>query len=150
MSYKNLLKGRHSETGRIYFITTILANREARIFNDLVCGRKVVLEMKRLHDENQVNSLAWVIMPDHLHWLFQLEDQQQLSNILQLFKGRSARSINIHLQRKGSIWQKAYYDHALRKEEDIKQVARYIIANPLRSGLVNEINNYSLWDACWL
>jgi putative transposase len=29
-------------------------------------------------------------------------------------------------------------------------IARYIVANPLRAGLVAKVGDYALWDACWL
>jgi len=29
-------------------------------------------------------------------------------------------------------------------------IARYIVANPLRAGLVSRVGDYPLWDACWL
>jgi hypothetical protein len=58
--------------------------------------------------------------------------------------------INRHLNRAGSVWQKTYYDHAVRKDEDIKGISRYIVANPLRAGLVHDIGDYPLWDAIWL
>ena len=48
------------------------------------------------------------------------------------------------------IWQAGYYDHALRIEEDIQTVARYIVANPIRAGLVQKIADYPHWDAVWL
>jgi hypothetical protein len=48
------------------------------------------------------------------------------------------------------LWQRAFYDHALRKDEDVRQIARYIIANPLRRGLVKDVGDYLLWDAAWL
>ena len=38
----------------------------------------------------------------------------------------------------------------LRKEEDILEIARYIVANPLRAGLVKKLNDYPLWDAIWV
>jgi REP element-mobilizing transposase RayT len=46
--------------------------------------------------------------------------------------------------------QRAFYDHALRQDEDVQGVARYIVANPLRAGLVENIGDYPLWDAIWL
>lgn len=48
------------------------------------------------------------------------------------------------------LWQDGYHDHAVRKEEDLLQIARYIIANPLRAGLVKKVADYPLWDAIWL
>jgi hypothetical protein len=49
-----------------------------------------------------------------------------------------------------SLWQKSFYDHGLRSEEDLKGIARYIVANPLRAGLVEHIGEYPHWDAIWL
>ena len=48
------------------------------------------------------------------------------------------------------ISQAGYYDHALRQEEDMQKIARYIVANPIRAGLVNKVGDYPHWDAIWL
>ena len=40
------------------------------------------------------------------------------------------------------LWQKGYYDHALRREEDVNQVAEYIVYNPVRAGLVDSPDRY--------
>lgn len=109
-----------------------------------------MVEMRALHDDGTVSSLAWVIMPDHVHWLFQLGENTDLSAAIKRFKAYSARRVNGHLKRQGALWQKSFYDHALRKGEDVQGVARYIVANPLRAGLVENIGDYPLWDAIWL
>ena len=150
MSYNQLLKGRFSEPGRIYFVTMALAERELSYFSDWRCARCVVAEMRALHDEEILNSLAWVIMPDHVHWLFELKDKMTLSAAVKRFKARSARRVNDYLNRSGTLWQKGFYDHAIREEEDVQGIARYIVANPLRAGLVRHIGNYPLWDAVWI
>ena len=150
MPYVDLIKGRYSENGRGYFITTVLAERERRYFEDFYCARLVVNEMRVLHESGAVNSLAWVVMPDHVHWLFQLGETESLSSVAKRFKARSAQRVNRYLDRQGALWQKAFYDHAVRKEEDIQGIARYIVANPLRAGLVENIGDYPLWDAIWL
>ena len=150
MSYDNLRKGRYSEGRRAYFITAVLAERENRFFSDLYCARRVVAEMRALHDDRSVNSLAWVIMPDHVHWLFQLGERLDLSAAVKRFKARSAHRVNAYLDRRGPLWQKAFYDRGIRDNEDIRGIARYIVANPLRAGLVETIGDYPLWDATWL
>ena len=48
------------------------------------------------------------------------------------------------------IWQSGFHDHALRREEDLAQLARYIVANPLRAGLAQRVGDYPHWDAAWL
>jgi REP element-mobilizing transposase RayT len=150
MPYDDLRKGRFSQVGQAYFITTVLADREQRYLSHFECARIVVRNMKLLHDDKRVNSFAWVVMPDHIHWLFQLGDNASLSSIIKLFKGRTAQLINTYLGRNGTLWQKNFYDHALRKEDDLRAIARYIVANPLRAGLVNKIGDYPHWDAIWL
>lgn len=106
--------------------------------------------MRTLQESGAVNSFAWVVMPDHVHWLFQLGDEKNLSKVIQAFKPRSAHRVNKCLNRQEPLWQKSFHDHAIREEEDIKQIARYIVANPLRAKLVEAIDDYPLWDAAWL
>ncbi|MCW9047708.1 MAG: transposase [Gammaproteobacteria bacterium] len=99
-------------------------------------ARIVIKTMKCLHDENYVNSLSWALMPDHLHWLFQLSDsysnkfEATLPSVMKRLKSISAKDINQYLNRDGSVWQKAYYDCGLRNNENLKRTARYIVANP--------------------
>lgn len=150
MSYGDLRKGRYSENWRAYFVTTVLCERQQKYFSDLFLARLLVAEMRALHEAGTVNSLAWVVMPDHLHWLFQLGDSDSLAAVMKGFKARSAHRVNKHLQRQGALWQKGYYDYALRAEDDVQQIARYIVANPIRAGLVKYVSDYALWDAAWL
>jgi REP element-mobilizing transposase RayT len=144
-----LHQGRYSEPNRLYLLTTVTYRRQ-QFFSDLFTARLVVSEMRRVHEEGLIQSLAWVLMPDHLHWMFGLNEHADLKKVMQLVKGRSAHYINERLSRKGKVWDKAYHDHALRKDEDVKRVARYIVANPLRKRLVKKIIDYPLWDAVWI
>jgi len=43
-----------------------------------------------------------------------------------------------------------FYGHAIRTEEDLIKISRYIFANSLRNGLVDKIESYSLWDSIYL
>ena len=88
-------------------------------------------------------------MPDHLHWLVTLQTGS-ISKLMQRIKGQSAISINHALGIHGQLWQKGFHDRAIRKEEDLQAIARYVVANPLRAGLVDRIGDYPLWDAIWL
>lgn len=142
MAYTDLRKGRVSQSDMMYHITTVTQNRKPH-FSLLDNGRKVVREMMALQAEQIAETLCYVVMPDHLHWLMVLRDGT-LSNAVRLLKGRSARAIG------HAVWQANYFDHAVRKDEDVRKMARYIVANPLRSNLVEQIGDYSLWDAVWL
>lgn len=94
--------------------------------------------------------LAWVLMPDHVHWLLQLGERDPVSSVVNRLKSGSARYANRARGTSGVVWAKAFYDHSLRSEEDLQAVARYVIANPLRAGLVSRAGDYSFWNAAWL
>ncbi|MCU1719053.1 REP-associated tyrosine transposase [Pseudomonas sp. 5P_3.1_Bac2] len=144
----NLRRGRHSECGRSYLITVAVDHRQPILSNFFV-GRLLVAELRLVAELGWVDSLAWVVMPDHWHWLVTLREAT-LAELMQRVKGRSARSINQALDRAGRLWQAGYHEHALRTEEDMQAVARYLVANPLRAGLVKRVGDYPLWDAVWL
>jgi REP element-mobilizing transposase RayT len=149
MSYNDLLKGRISSSNQIYFITTV-ANKRSPFFSNLYVARKIIGEMRKLHEDKLVQSIAWVLMPNHLHWVFELGDKLDLPTAMRLFKGRSAKIVNEILKRHGPVWQRNYFDHAIRGYEDITEITRYMVANPIRSGLVENIGDYPYWDAIWL
>ena len=145
---QSLRHGRLSEISQIYLLTTVTQNRRP-LFKDWCLGRLVVSELKRAEEQSLVQSLAWVVMPDHLHWLIELK-QNSLSRVMQQIKARSAIAINKATQSQNRVWQRGYHDTTLRTENDLKKLARYIVANPLRAGLVKRIGDYPLWDAIWL
>jgi REP element-mobilizing transposase RayT len=145
---KDLRRGRFSETGRPYLVTTVTHGRKP-IFTGFDITRLLIDELRTTSDKLAIKSLAWVVMPDHLHWMFVL-NRSTVSEVMRYVKGTSAHSINIYRGYTGRVWQKGFHDHAIRDEEDIRAVARYIIANPLRAGLVKNIGDYPYWDAAWL
>jgi len=142
-----LRAGRFSETNQVYLITTVVNHRRP-VFKNLLPGRFLVKTLRST--QSYATTLAYVIMPDHLHWLMQLTDKSELSKVVAYVKSNSARRINQHLNQSGKFWQSGFHDHALRQEEDILPVARYLLANPLRAGIVDNIGEYPLWDAIWL
>lgn len=145
---RRLRTGRYSAPGQVYLITTVVRNREP-VFTDHRRGRLVVDALRTAEQEGLAISLAWVVMPDHLHWLFELKDST-LPYLMARTKSRITLALNRAIGREGPLWQHGFHDRALRREEDLQAVARYIVANPLRTGLVKKIGDYSLWDAVWL
>ena len=147
---RDLRRGRVSIPGQIYLVTTITAAR-APLFAELGIGRILVQTMRNHQQSGAVDSLAYVIMPDHLHWLFALGEGRSLSWVIGQTKRYSAQNINQIRGTKGqAVWQDGFHDRAIRREEDLKGVARYIIANPVRAGRVSRVGDYPLWDASWL
>ncbi|WP_149086810.1 REP-associated tyrosine transposase [Pseudomonas prosekii] len=140
--------GRFSEPGRIYLITAVVHQRQP-FFADWRLGRLVVKQLREAQEDGWADFLTWVVMPDHVHCLLQLRNRT-LAEVMCRIKARSSRAVNLALGRQGRLWQKGYHDRAVRKEEDLKDLARYVILNPVRAGLVTRVHDYPLWDACWL
>ncbi|AUG08706.1 transposase [Pseudomonas sp. S09G 359] len=140
--------GRFSEPNRIYLITTNTHER-IPIFSNFHLGRLLVWQFRLAQHQGLANSLAWVIMPDHFHWIIELK-KGSLADLMRQVKSKSTRSVNGVSGRKGRLWQESFHDRALRKEDDLVKMARYVVANPLRAGLVKKIGDYPLWDAIWI
>lgn len=143
-----LRRGRYDESNRIYLLTTNTFRR-IPVFENLALGRLVVTQLRNAQQQGFANSLAWVVMPDHLHWLIELQ-QGSLADLMQRTKSLSTKAVNQSTGRKITLWQKGFHDRALRREEDLLKVARYVVANPLRAGLVAKLGDYPLWVAIWI
>ncbi len=89
-------------------------------------------------------------MPDHWHGLVQLSALDSLDVVVGRLKSLSAKRINRVLGASGLVWSRAFHDRAVRNESDLLPMARYLVANPLRAGLVERIGDYPFWDAVWL
>lgn len=149
MSWNDLRTGRYSQANTEYFITFNIHNRSS-IFEDVKISRLFCKHIAVNERKNQCKWLTWVLMPDHFHGLLRLGEKVQLSKVIAELKGTTAYKINAELGRKGKLWQTSFYDHALREEENRKNIARYIVANPLRKGLVKDIKKYPYWNSIYL
>jgi len=136
-----LRRGRVSLPGHYYLITIVTRDRYPWFLDH---GHAATASRNLYHHtvQSSAETLSFVVMPDHVHWLLQLHTD--LSEAVRKYKTRVSWEIDT------PVWQKGFHDHALRQEEDLRQVARYIVANPLRAGLANNIGDYPYWNAIWL
>lgn len=88
-------------------------------------------------------------MPDHLHLLLEGETKDaDLNRLIVLFKQASGYNYKKTVGRRFSadekpkLWQTSFYDHVLRKDEDLLDVVKYILNNPVRKGLVRNYTEY--------
>lgn len=140
---KNLRKGRVSLPNHAYLITAVTASRKP-VFAYFAAARAAVRGLHDSHVVRHAQTLAFVVMPDHIHWLLQLEEDGRLSEAVRIYKAK------VSLILRQQVWQRGFHDRAVRDDEDLRGIARYIIANPLRSGLANSVGEYPHWDAIWL
>jgi REP element-mobilizing transposase RayT len=146
---RSLRHGRYSVRNQIYHITTATAWRR-KLFTSFAAARELVDTLRHETETGSCETLCFMIMPDHLHWLMRVRDGGSLAVCVNNVKANSARRINALRGKSERIWQKGFYDRALRSDEDAAAVARYIVANPLRAGIVEHVGEYPFWDAIWV
>jgi putative transposase len=143
-----LRQGRVSIPGQLYLLTTVTCHREP-LFADTVRAQVASRVIHATSTWADSRLHAWVLMPDHWHGLLQLGDES-LGRVMSRFKAGVSRVLHESCGLVGPLWDRSFHDHALRVDEDIKTVARYIVANPVRAGLVDSVFAYPYWNAVWL
>lgn len=83
----------------------------------------------------QYDLRAWVIMPNHVHLLFEVRNVP-MSRLVEAWKSFTAREANKILQRKGQFWQGDYWDTWMRDGRHETRTRRYIENNPTKATLV--------------
>jgi len=104
-------------------------------------ARGVIDLVKEEAVRTQMILFAYCLMPDHVHLLVCPEINGNLISFIQGFKSKTTRAY-WSTGGTGRLWQRGFYDHILRQDEGIELVARYILANPVRAGLVKDITRY--------
>jgi putative transposase len=97
----------------------------------------IVASALREFDGARYRMLAWCIMPNHVHVVFQSFPHHQLADILHAWKSFTGLEINRQLSRSGAVWQKEYYDHLIRDGQQLKRAIRYTAQNPSRAKLAD-------------
>ena len=139
----SLRKGRSSVAGQTYHLRFSL-KQPHQLFRDFTIARTVVRAIARKELAGRARNLCFCVMPDHVHWLMVLQQGsvgQSVQNIKRLSSYQHQTTIP---------WQRGFFDRAIREVEDTRKIARYIVANPLRAGLVKSLGDYPHWDAIWL
>jgi REP element-mobilizing transposase RayT len=80
---------------------------------------------------------TYCLMPDHLHYLISsCREGVSVLAFTDQFKGKTT-NLSWKLGWHHKLWQPRYYDHIIRKDEDLFIIAKYILENPVRKGLVS-------------
>ncbi len=123
-----------SYTGLARYFVTICTYGKRQSFRDNAVATTTLLQFRQAAYDEKFAILAYCLMPDHVHLLVEGKDHQ--SNFRSFVKHAKQHSGAAHaLQRGQRLWQEGYYERVLRLETDAREVARYILWNPVRAGL---------------
>jgi putative DNA methylase len=87
------------------------------------------------HHTKKYDLTAWVIMPNHIHFLATPLEGIELSAMAHSIKSYTAHEANKILGRQGQFWQHEPFDRYIRDRKHFVSVIRYIENNPVKAGL---------------
>jgi putative transposase len=124
-----------------YFVTTCTLDRR-KVFEDLEFAADCREALLAISSDLGFSTIAYVFMPDHVHWLSEARRSgAPLTRLVSLWKQRTGFQWS---RRSGSrLWQKGYWERVLRPGDDQLSIARYIVENPVRAGLVGDVRDYA-------
>ncbi|MCX7022419.1 MAG: transposase [bacterium] len=128
----------YSDSGRAFSITICTAQNRS-VFSDHELTDLVWKHLIRYFNA-EATLYAACLMPDHVHLLVS-PVEKNLINLLGSWKTYTAKL----LKGKGvevPLWQRSFYDHSVRTDEDLAAAARYIVGNPVRKGLCTDYRSY--------
>ena len=90
---------------------------------------------------------VYCYMPDHQHMILTgTHDDSDLWEVVARYKQRSGFWMSKHTPT--MQWQKDFYDHVIRAHEEVVAQVRYVLDNPVRSGLVSSWREYPFKGSC--
>ena len=92
-------------------------------------------------EEKECDAYVYLFMPDHFHFLLAGKNpDSDIKKCIDLFKQKSGFWLKKNYP--NIKWQKDYYDHILRSNEELTTQIRYILNNPVRAGIVDYWKKY--------
>jgi transposase len=129
---------RFYQTGGTYFFTVVTDKRQKILTDEKVRSalRQAVMTVRERYP---FEIEAWVLMPDHLHTIWRLPENdaayserwRQIKRYSQYLIGREYR-----------LWQKRFWEHTIRDETDFIHHFNYLHFNPVKHGYVDQVSDW--------
>lgn len=141
---------RATSPGATYFFTVNCAERHGNriLIEHIESLKRAIHQVKRKHP---FKIDAIVILPEHLHCLWTLpNNDSDYATRWSLIKATFSRSIPKGERRSESrikrsergIWQRRYWEHLIRDDEDYARHVDYIHWNPVKHGWVKQVKDW--------
>lgn len=137
------------EPGSTYHFYNRGANRET-IFREDDNYLFVLQRLKEVARETQVTLIAYCLLPNHYHFLVRQGAHQRAGLLPQRVFNSYGKAYNKRYGHSGTIFEGPYHVHLISHPAHMRHLCRYIHANPVRHGLVRDIDdwqysNYPEW-----
>ncbi len=136
------------------FIFTVVTYKRHPVFDKPECIKHLrasILETRRTYP---FHIDAWVLLPDHMHCIWTLPDRDNNYSrlwglIKQGFTKRAidslpdfTNSLSRIKHRESSVWQRRFWEHEIRNDEDFNNHINYIHYNPVKHGHVTRVQDW--------
>ena len=145
-NYKRMFKNNHS-----YFLTITTYCRNPIFIENIELLRES-FKVSKLNYSYDIEAI--VVLPDHIHMILTLENARLYPKIIRSIKQYFSKRCDVkyyeHLEQSKSryyegylpIWQKRYYEHTIRNEEEFQKTLKYMYENPQKHGWTENINDW--------
>ncbi|MFN2493694.1 MAG: transposase [Pyrinomonadaceae bacterium] len=99
-------------------------------------------------DGNKYRLSAWVVMPNHIHFLLTRFKIPTLAEIMQCLKSVTSHKANRTLKRSGQFWMADYFDRYIRNRKHFRKTVEYIENNPVKAGLCSKPSDWP-YSSAW-
>jgi putative transposase len=140
--------------GGTFFFTVVAYRRQPILCDEAIrtALREAVLSVRRT---KPFSIDAWVLLPDHLHCVWTLPaDDDDFSGRWSLIKSAVSRTVGARYRRtewlnasklkhrEATIWQRRFWEHCIRDENDLQRHVDYLHFNPVKHGLVSRVSDW--------
>ena len=139
---KRIRLGAHfyAQLGAICSVTVAVRLRRP-VFADPAVASAAIDVLRTHADKTGVLVYGYCVMPDHIHLVIGPSATCDITTFVGQYKNLAQRAA-WNLGVTGNFWQKSFWDHFLRAEEQVEGVVEYVLNNPVRSGLVEQWSDY--------
>ena len=132
---------RYNDENQCHFVTSVTRDRN-ETFGELDAINILAAAISFYQERDDFNLHGYVIMSDHVHLLI-TPHKMTISDIMRNIKSYTGNAIRNKLGIDSDIWQDSFYDHLVRDEKDFEAKLHYMHNNPIKKGLVTNIDCYS-------
>jgi putative transposase len=136
-------------TGSVFFFTVVLAERPSNLLIEEI--DRLRKSYRTVQHSLPFETVAVCVLPDHIHCIWALpEGDANFATRWGLIKSGFSRGLDPSLSRSASkvtkrekgIWQRRYWEHAIRDDADLERHVDYIHFNPVKHGHVTRVSDW--------
>ena len=138
----------YQRIGSIWSLTLVVKRRQ-RVFAIPEAAAGAAVALAEIAKAQATPMHAWCVMPDHVHIILSPSGCCDIPTFVNRFKNITRAQARERGVAK-SYWQRSFWDRGVRHEVQLEREVMYVMRNPVRGGLVEDMLDYPYSFAPWL